>query len=295
MPGRPPHRVHVVGSINRDVVVRVDRHARPGETVAASSLVRLPGGKGLNQAVAAARAGASVSFVGAVGRDLDGEDLVGVLVAAGVDVVGVAVVDAPTGTALVAVDANGENAIVVAAGANHRVDPAAAAALLVGPGDVVVAQLEVPHGVVSAAMRAARAAGGLAVLNAAPARPLPDELLAMVDIAVVNETELEALGGMATLLSRLGPHGRVVATLGAAGALVADGAGEVTIEGRRVEVIDTTGAGDCFVGVVAAGLAAGSSLVDAARVANAAASLAVQRDGAAVSMPTAAEIAALVA
>ena len=295
MPAQRISTVHVVGSMNRDVVVLVDRHAQPGETVVGSSLTLLPGGKGLNQAVAAARAGAAVSFVGAVGSDPDGADLVATLVAAGVDVSGVAVVAAPTGTALVTVDASGESVIVVVAGANHLVVPAAAAALVVVSGDVVLTQLEVPREVVAAAMGAARAAGALSVLNAAPALALPDEVLEMVDVAVVNETELEMFGGMARLLARLAPHGRVIATLGPAGAVVADRSGEVVVEGRLVGVVDSTGAGDCFVGVAAARLAAGSSLIDAARAGNAAASLAVQRHGAAGSMPTSAEIEALLA
>ncbi len=284
--------VHVVGSLNRDIVVRVDRHPRMGETVAASSLLRLPGGKGLNQAVAAARSGVKVTFVGAVGDDDDGRDLRAALAREGVDVAGVVTVDAPTGTALIAVDPTGENTIVVVGGANLRVGDATARLPRLAPGDVVVAQLEVPVEALAHAMAAAIAAGAVTLLNAAPAAVLPDEVLGAVDVVVVNETEMEMLGGNHALLERLRPAGAVVLTLGRRGARVLTAAGEVSIDGRRVDAVDATGAGDCFVGVLAARLAMGTSLVDAAHTANAAAALSVQRVGAASSMPTAAEIAA---
>lgn len=289
-----PHRgaVHVIGSINQDLVAVVRRHPVPGETVTASTLERLAGGKGLNQAVAAARAGARVTFIGAVGDDPAGSALLATLAEEGVDVSKVTSVPLPTGVALVTVDEQGENVIVVMPGANASITVQAAAAVPARLGDVVVAQLEVPLEVVVAAMRTAQTCGARALLNAAPAQELHDEALVDVDVLVVNETELDALGGMTQVRGRLRPSSAVIATLGADGAIVAEGQREEVIAGRRVDVVDSTGAGDCFVGVLAASLASGSSLVDAAQTANVASSLAVQRRGAASSMPRTDQIAA---
>lgn len=284
--------VHVIGSINQDLVALVRRHPRPGETVAGSGFERLPGGKGLNQAVAAARAGARVAFIGAVGEDPDGSALLATLAAEGVDISNIVPVPLPTGVALVTVDQHGENVIVVVPGANASVTVSAAAAVPARAGDVVVAQLEVPLDVVAAGMQAAQACGARALLNAAPAQELHEDALGDVDLLIVNQTELDALGGMAQVRARLRPSSAVIATLGADGAVVAEGRHEEVIAGRRVEVVDSTGAGDCFVGVLAASLASGSSLVDAAETANVAASLAVRHRGAASSMPRADQIAA---
>lgn len=288
-----PAIVHVVGSLNRDTVLRVDHLPRSGETITSADVSLQAGGKGLNQAVAAARAGAVVSLLGAVGGDDAGEGLLSTLAAAGVDVSAIEVVTERTGEAIVVVEQGGENLIIVLPGANHAISADAVDRLRPRSGSVVVAQLEVPLPIVAGAMAAARASGAIALLNAAPALPLPDEVLAAAEILVVNETELDALGGVSAVLARLGPRGSVVATLGAAGALVADGTGETAIAGRDVPVVDTTGAGDCFVGVLAAGLAAGNALTDAVGRANRAASVAVQRPGAAASMPSIAEVDAL--
>lgn len=282
----------MIGSINQDLVALVRRHPRLGETVAGSHVERLPGGKGLNQAVAAARAGARVAFIGAVGDDPDGSALLAMLADEGVEVSNVTSVPLPTGVALVTVDEHGENVIVVVPGANASITVSAAAAVPARAGDVVVAQLEVPTDVVVAGMRAAKACRARSLLNAAPARDLHDDALVDVDLLIVNQTELDALGGLAQVRARLRPSSAVIATLGAEGAVVAEGRREEVIAGRRVEVVDSTGAGDCFVGVLAASLASGSSLVEAAETANVAASLAVQRRGAATSMPLADQIAA---
>jgi ribokinase len=285
--------VVVVGSANVDLVVPVERHPAGGETVLGGTLTRTPGGKGANQAVAAARAGgAATSMVGAVGRDDAADLLLASLTGAGVDVGAVARTDVPTGTALITVDAAGENAIVVAPGANGQVAVDAAARALLSDADVVLAQLEIPLDVVLEAARARRTGVPL-VLNAAPSRDLPDALWREVDVLVVNEHEARDLAGPGTadpgrsLLHRVPA---VVVTLGGAGSVVLRrGAPDVRVPGRRVTVVDTTGAGDTFCGVLAAGLARGADLAAAARSAGAAAALAVTRPGAQAAVPTAAE------
>lgn len=290
--------VVVVGSANVDLVVAVPRHPRGGETVLGGDLVRSPGGKGANQAVAAARAGgARTTFVGALGRDDAADLLLASLRGAGVATDAVVRLDVPTGTALITVDPTGENAIVVAPGANARLAVDGDAAAAVTTADVVLAQLEVPLGTVVAAARARRE-GALMVLNAAPSRDLPDDLWAELDLLVVNEHEARDLAGdapggtpealAAALLDRVPA---VVVTLGAAGCLVARrGTDAVRIAAPRVEAVDTTGAGDTFCGVLAAGLAQGADLPAAARRAALAGARAVTRHGAQDAVPTLAEL-----
>lgn len=285
--------VVVVGSANVDLVVPVERHPRGGETVLGGTLTRTPGGKGANQAVAAARAGgAATTLVGALGRDDAADLLLASLTGAGVDVGAVARTGLPTGTALITVDAAGENAIVVAPGANDAVAVDAAARERLAAADVVLAQLEVPVAAVVDAARARRPGAPL-VLNAAPSRDLPDALWREVDVLVVNEHEARDLAGPQApdpgraLLDRVPA---VVVTLGGAGSVVLRrGAPDVRVPGRRVAVVDTTGAGDTFCGVLAARLAGGADLADAARAAGVAAALAVTRHGAQEAVPTAAE------
>lgn len=294
-------RVWVVGSCNVDRGWRVDRHPAVGETVLGTVGGTTAGGKGLNQAVAACRAGAEVVLVGAVGDDDDGRRLRGLAAAEGIDVTRVAVVEGvSTGTALVVVAADGSNTVTV--------DPGANAHLVVGdlpiePGDVVVAQLEVPPTAVAAAFGAARAVGARTVLNPSPAGA-EGPLLDLADVLVVNEPEAAGLAraegappagaaaarDLATALAA-GRHAAVV-TLGAAGAVAAGPAAPhgVAVPGREVEAVDTTGAGDCFLGVLAATLAGGRSLPAALERANRAAALSVTRAGAAASMPTAVEL-----
>lgn len=294
-------RVVVVGSANVDLVVDVPRHPAGGETILGGDLRRTPGGKGANQAVAAARAGgADTAFVGALGSDESAELLLSSLTGAGVRTDTVARVDAPTGTALITVSPDGENAIVVAPGANSHVRVGAAQAERIAAADVVLAQLEIPLDTVLAAARARRD-GALFVLNAAPSRELPEELWREVDVLVVNEHEAEDLAGGAP---SAGPEGlaaallervpAVVVTLGGAGSLVTERGGRpVRVPAAQVEAVDTTGAGDTYSGVLAAALARSAELVEAAGLAGAAGALAVTRPGAQDAVPDAADVVAL--
>ena len=284
--------VAVIGSANADLVVRVDRRPGPGETLSGSDLVVLPGGKGANQAVAAARAGAETSFCGCVGDDAYAATLRRSLTEAGVDLDALASVDAPTGTALVLVTPDGENSIVVSPGANARVDVAHVERTSAHwvDADVVVLDLEVPLATVA---HAAATATGRVLLNAAPAARLDADLLASCDPLVVNEHEARAVLDLGPdvdegeALDRLLAAGArsVVLTLGGRGAVVATAHGRQAVAALTSEVVDSTGAGDCFVGALAAGLAAGDDLVEAARYANAAAALSVRADGAQPSYP----------
>jgi ribokinase len=286
--------VVVVGSANVDVVLPVERIPRPGETVLASGLSRGPGGKGANQAVAAARAGASTAFVGSVGEDEHGELLLSALTGAGVDVRLVRRTPTPTGTAIITVDATGENAITVAPSANAELVLDAAATEAVAAAPVMLAQLEIPFETV----RAAAEAGRYVVLNAAPAAPVDPATLEHVDLLVVNEHEAGVVSGVTGEPRATGPAlldrvPAVVVTLGADGALVLVRDREPEhVPGVAVEVVDTTAAGDTFCGVLAAGLASGAALPHAVRTANAAASLSVQTAGAIASVPSADAIAA---
>ncbi len=277
--------IAVVGSINLDLIVSVERHPAPGETVIGGDCRQLPGGKGANQAVAAARLGSAVAMVGRVGDDAQGAWLRGALAGDRVDVTQVRVDrDAPTGMALIAVDATGENTIVVSPGANARVSArdVAKAGELVSGADVVLLQHEVPSEAVAAAIAAA---GGLVVLNPAPARGLAGH----VDVLVPNRGELEALAGGSgdpLMLARSVTGARaVVVTLGAEGAVVVEGEHAERVPAPRVKVVDTTGAGDAFCGALAQALAEGAQLVEAARWAVRVAAVSVTRHGAQGGLP----------
>ena len=296
MPGRV--RIAVVGSANVDLTIRVPRLPAPGETVAGADLVRDVGGKGANQAVAAARLGADAALVGAVGNDAFGADLRAGLGAAGVDVSQLSVVpDVPTGVALIQVRPDGENTITLSPGANGRLTPAAVAAAgaLLADAGAVVLQLEVPLDVVVAA---ARAAAGLVVLNAAPLPPDPSvlaDLLRLVDVLVVNEHEALGLaagllpapdGGAAAdwpatarRLRTLGPDA-VVVTLGVQGAVAAGPGTDVVVPAYPVDVVDAVGAGDACCAGLALGLAARLPLDAAVRLACAAGAVATTGPGA---------------
>ncbi len=278
--------VCVVGSANLDLVARTARLPAAGETVLGTDFAQHPGGKGLNQAIAAARAGAPTSFIGALGDDDAGRLLLAQLEGAGVDTRGVARSARPTGRAMITVDERGENSIVVVPGAN---DDVAVASL--SPAGVLLAQLEVPIATVATALRLATEAGMATVLNPAPAAPLTAEVLAMVDVLVPNEHELVGLGATDALVAA--GVGAVVTTLGAAGVRVVSRDQEWHVAPFAVQPIDTTGAGDAFCGALAARLAAGDALDAAVRFAAAAGALATTRAGAVPSMPTAAEIEAL--
>ncbi len=294
----------MVGSINIDLVMRLPRLPVAGETVLGGVLARHHGGKGGNQAVAAARAGAMVHMIGAVGAQ-DGQDALAALAAEGIAVSGVRRADAATGLAAVLVDANsGENQIALAAGANELVTGAhvreSLSALVLEPADVVVLSFELPEAPLRAAADVARAAGARLVVNPAPARHGWADLLAGA-IATPNMNELTALltqggapAGMTrrnaalALASRTG--GPVVATMGGDGALLADAGATEHFAGLRVSAVDTTGAGDTLTGVLAASLAQGYDLRAGLGRAVAAAGLAVTKSGARAGMPTRAEI-----
>ncbi|MFI6334646.1 ribokinase [Streptomyces sp. NPDC050535] len=295
----------VVGSANADLVIGVERRPAAGETVLGSDLTVHPGGKGANQAVAAARLGARTALLARVGDDAHGRLLLDSQRAAGVDTVGVLVGGAPTGVALITVDPSGDNSIVVSPGANGRLTPGdiRAAGSLFQASRVVSTQLEIPLETVVEVVRNL-AEHGRFVLNPSPPRPLPREVLAACDPLIVNEHEARVLIGpgagpepedWARDLLALGPSS-VVITLGAQGALVAVRAGaRVRVPSVPVEAVDTTGAGDSFTAALAWRLGRGESLVDAAAYAALVGAAAVTRPGAQESFPTAGEVAALAA
>jgi ribokinase len=265
-------RVVVVGSANVDLVVTVPVLPRPGETVLGGDFLAVPGGKGANQAIAAARAGAECAFVGAVGRDAFGERLRENLIAEGVGVTRLRRVDGASGVALIAVDADAENLIVVAPGANgtlSRLDEEDLA--LVATADVVVCQLEIPLSAVAQAVAHAAATARRVVLNAAPARQVPPELLAAVDLLVVNQAEAATVAGHAGPPEELARElaeltARAVITLGAAGAVYADRSGQwLRVPAPRVTAVDSTGAGDAFTAALAVAWAQGRPVVEALR------------------------------
>lgn len=274
----PRFDVCVVGSANLDLVATVDRLPGPGETVPGTSYAEYPGGKGLNQAVAAARAGASTSFVGAVGHDTAGDMLLGVMHDDGIDTSHVHAVSEPSGRALIFVSAAGENSIVVVAGANDTVQ-----ADSMPTATVYLSQLEVPVAAIERTFAAARQAGAVTVLNPAPVKPLPDSLLALCDIVTPNQHEVELLGGVDRLRS-LGAKA-VIVTRGADGADLHTADGVTHVDPFQVSPVDTTGAGDCFSGALCARLAAGDDLPTAMRFAAAAAALSTTVPGAVPSMP----------
>ena len=300
--------VLVVGSLNMDLRIRTPRLPAPGETLTGSGFDTDGGGKGANQAVAAARQGARVAMLGAVGQDAHGAALLAALQADGIDTHAVErIAGTPSGTAAILLMPDGENSIVVIPGANHALTPerVRAQAARLRQARVVVAQLECPLDAVTEALAIAREAGAVTVLNAAPVQPLDDALLGQLDWLVVNEIEAAALAGMpvpgpaearavAEQLRRRGPR-QVLVTLGAEGLVLAGPEGTLALPAPRVQAADTTGAGDTVVGALAAALAAGRPLREALTRAQAAAALAVTRLGTQSAMPTAAEVDRLVA
>ncbi len=294
-----------------DLVVRAPHLPRPGETLHGSDFLTVGGGKGANQATAAARLGAPVRFIGAVGMDDFGTRRLADLTADGIDVSRIACLpDSPTGVALITVDAVGENTIVLAAGANMAVTPEAINTFDFaspdhdnGGGSVFVTQLELPLPTVAAGLAAAKAAGLTAMLNVAPYTPVARGLLRVVDILIANEGEAGDLAGwrepvtpenaaaVAAVFRERGPR-TVIITLGAAGAVVCTTTDTAHLPAPPVQPVDTTGAGDCFTGALAAGLAAGDTLMTAAARAVAAASYSTTVVGATPGMPTTTELAA---
>ncbi|MFJ2114212.1 MULTISPECIES: ribokinase [unclassified Streptomyces] len=302
----------VVGSANADLVIGVERRPRPGETVLGSDLSVHPGGKGANQAAAAARLGARTALLARVGDDDHGRLLLDAQRAAGVDTAGVRSGGAPTGVALITVDPSGDNSIVVSPGANARLSPQDVrdAAELLAASRVVSAQLEIPLETVTEVVRGL-APGTRFVLNPSPPVALPAEILAACDPLIVNEHEArvvlgatadaEGAGGApvgneptdwARALLALGPRS-VVITLGSRGALVADARTTALVPSMPVRAVDTTGAGDAFTAALAWRLGAGEELITAAAYAARVGAVTVTRAGAQASFPTAAEVAAL--
>jgi ribokinase len=300
-------RVVVAGSINMDVVATAERHPRVGETVAGKEVLYFPGGKGANQAVAAAKLGAPTTLIGRLGADAFGRELRSFLAAQSVDLSLVRqTAEAHTGTAIITL-ADADNTIVVVPGANGLVSADDVAAAELAPGDIAVSQFEIPLPTIAAFFKRARADGATTILNPAPARAVDAGLLGLVDILVLNETELGLLAGTelrdtddparfaeAARSLRVSDSQTTCVTLGKRGVLALTRGETVIVPGRQVTAIDTTGAGDCFVGALAARLALGASIRDALGYANIAASICVQRMGAAPSMPTAAEVAAII-
>jgi ribokinase len=295
-------KIVVIGSTNTDMTVRVPRLPTPGETIGGRDFRVTGGGKGANQAVAAARAGATVVFVTALGTDDIGDRAFDSLAAEGIDLrFAKRVEDTPSGIALILVDDAGENVIAVAAGANAALRPEDVEAVetTVEAGDAVLVQLEIPQPVVEAAAALARRRGARLILNPAPARPLSGPLLADVSVLTPNEHEAAALAELGAgvvdptrMAAALHDRGVpvVVVTLGAAGVIVSSPAGSQHIPAFAVDAVDTTGAGDVFSGALAVALIEGRSLVDAARFASAAAAISVTRPGARASAPHRAEI-----
>jgi len=301
-------QVVVVGSLNMDLVVKCPRHPKLGETVLGGVFQTIPGGKGANQAVAAARLGARVEMVGRVGADGFGKDLLDNLSSSGVGISGVLRdSEAATGVALIVVDARGENTIVVASGANMRMlveDVDAAAAAFRGAAAVLL-QLESPVPVVAQAAHLARQCGAKVILNPAPGQPLGADLLALVDYLVPNESETAILTGIEVVdpasreraADKLLEQGvrTVILTLGEHGALLVNADGARHFPALEVKAVDTTAAGDAFVGAFGAALAEGQPVELAMRFASAAAAISVTRMGAQPSLPNRAEVEAFLA
>jgi ribokinase len=290
----------VLGSLNIDIVMRVARYPLAGETLLAEGCLLRPGGKGANQAVAAARVGATVHMFGAVGSDPFGEEMRRNLISYGVDATGVTTIaQEMTGCATITIDSTGQNAICVAPGANFRARADAVPDDVLGPGTIVLAQMEVPEAENWALLRRAKARGARTILNLAPAtapsESTVDAIRHSVDVLIVNETELRSLAACLGIPTSL-PTERAVAvagslditvvvTLGAEGTCAVRGSEIVRARALPVAAVDTTGAGDTFVGVLAAGLDRGAALAEALREASAAGSLACRAVGAQTAMP----------
>jgi ribokinase len=292
------NKIVVVGSINMDVVTRVQAHPRAGETVSSSSLAYIPGGKGANQAVAASRLTDGVQLVGKVGNDSFGQTLHAFLRGENLNLDHLHFsATQPTGAAFIAVNAHGENTIIITAGANGEILPADVAAIPLSAGDVVMAQFEIPQNTTFALFERARQVGAVTILNPAPAQPMQAGLLSLVDYLIVNETELSFYAQVAAIPADLPalmalargilapPMSAVIVTLGARGALCVTPQTVIEVAGLPVLAVDTTGAGDCFAGALAVALFEQQPLPAALAFANRAAAYSVQHFGASSSLP----------
>ena len=287
-------KIVVVGSSNTDMVVRASHLPIHGETVLGEEFVMLAGGKGANQAVAAARLGADVTFVARVGRDMFGDKALETYRAAGINVDYIVRDDAAaSGVALITVDRNGENIISVAPGANGKLSTAdvTSAEPVIKQSDSMLLQLEIPLTTVQAAIELAHRHHVRVILNPAPAGLLPNDLLRMVDVLTPNENEAAVLtthsaSQVEVLLSLLSARGSLIITRGQRGAELVQHGGAMLIPAYAVTAVDTTGAGDAFNGALATALARGTEIVEAVRYANAAAALSITRFGAQTSLPT---------
>lgn len=298
-----PAKVVVIGSLNMDLVTRAPRLPRGGETLIGESFATVSGGKGANQAVAAARLGAQVSMVGCVGSDAYGQELRGALLAEQIDCQAVSTVEGASGVALIVVDDNSQNAIVIVAGANGALTPQVIDQFdaVLQAADVIICQLEVPDATVGYALKRGRTLGKTVILNPAPAsRPLPADWYASIDYLIPNESEASALSGVpvdslqsaetaASALIALGAS-KVIITLGAQGSLFANGTNFEHFPAPQVKAVDTTAAGDTFVAGFAAALASGKSEAEAIRFGQVAAALSVTRAGAQPSIPSLSEV-----
>jgi ribokinase len=295
-------KIVVVGSSNTDMILKLDRIPKPGETILGGEFVTAAGGKGANQAVAAAQAGGAVTLVARVGQDMFGEQAVSGFIANGINVDHVQRDKFPSGVALIFVAKDGENSIGVGSGANAKLSPADVrkAKTAFAESTAVVMQLETPLETVQAAADLAHATGALVILNPAPAQSLPDSLLKKISILTPNETEAELLTGIkvtdedscsraAGILLRKGVQ-TVILTLGSRGAYVATSTSKQFVPGFKVKAVDTTAAGDTFNGALAVALAEGIPMIDAVRFANAAGAISVTRLGAQPSAPNRIEI-----
>jgi len=298
-----PANVVVIGSLNMDLVTRAPRLPRGGETLIGHSFATVSGGKGANQAVAAARLGAQVSMVGCVGDDDYGVQLREALLAEQINCQAVSVVENSSGVALIVVDDNSQNAIVIVAGANGSMTPAVIDRFdaVLQAADVIICQLEIPDATVGHALKRGRELGKTVILNPAPAsRPLPADWFASIDYLIPNESEAAALSGLpvdslesaekaASRLISMGA-GKVIITLGALGSLFADGNRYQHFPAPKVKAVDTTAAGDTFVGGFAAALATGKTEIEAIRFGQIAAALSVTREGAQPSIPSTSDV-----